>query len=78
MKLLITGLLPEGETDVENHLPKGVTKILCGGGGIEMLAEKYADQHGIEKICLKEEHDHIGRIRRILEMIDMADKVLVF
>ena len=40
--------------DITNYTPNGATKIISGGAkGIDMLAEKYADENNIPKLIIK-------------------------
>ena len=54
MKLLIAGSRSIKEFDLSPYITDDVDTILTGGAdGIDKLAEKYADSHGIEKIIIK-------------------------
>ena len=80
MKLLIIGSRTITDFDLANHIPEETELIISGGAkGIDTVAEKYADEHGIEKLIIKPQYEKYGRaapIRRNEEMVDAADRVL--
>ena len=81
MKLLIAGSRSITEFDLSPYVSYEVDTIISGGaGGIDSLAEKYADSHRISKYVLRPKYKLYGRsapLKRNKEMIDMADAVLI-
>lgn len=80
MKLLIIGSRTITDFDLTNHIPEETSLIISGGAkGMDTVAEKYADKHGIEKLIIKPQYEKYGRaapIKRNEIMVDMADLVL--
>ena len=79
MKLLIAGSRSIKEYDLEKHIPEGTDMIITGGaGGIDTLAEQYADKKRISKLVLRPQYELYGRAapirrnERIAELCDMA------
>ena len=81
MKLLIAGSRDITDFDLSKHIPDGVDLIITGGArGIDTLAEKYADEHNIEKLIFRPEYNKYGKaapLKRNEEMVNMADEILV-
>ncbi len=81
MKLLIAGSRSITDFDLAPYIPDGVDEIISGGArGIDTLAEKYADEHKLSKHILRPKYHLYKRgapIKRNMEMIEMADAVLV-
>ena len=81
MKLLIVGSRSIKDFDLTPHIPNETSLIISGGAiGVDTLAEKYADNHSISKIIIKQQYNIYGRgapIKRNEEMVDMADEILV-
>ena len=63
------------------YISGDVDVIISGGaGGIDTLAEQYADAHRISKYILRPKYNLYGKaapLKRNEEMIKMADMVLV-
>jgi len=81
MKLLIAGSRSITDFDLSPYIPDDVDEIISGGAqGIDTLAEKYADEHRISKHIIRPKY-HLYKkaapIKRNMEMIEMADRVLV-
>jgi len=80
MKLLIIGSRSIKEYDFGEHIPAGVTMIISGGaGGIDTLAEKYADKKRLTKLIMRPRYDLYGRaapLRRNEQMVELCDAVL--
>ncbi len=80
MKLLIIGSRMITDFDLTEHIPGDTELIISGGAkGIDTLAEKYADEHGIEKLIFYPKYELYGRaapLKRNEEMVDIADVVL--
>ena len=81
MKLLVVGSRSIGEYNIEKHIPEGTTLIISGGAdGIDMLAEKYADEKRLSKLILRPRYEIYGRaapIRRNEEMVGICDMALI-
>ena len=81
MKLLIVGSRTITDFDLTGHIPEETDLIISGGAkGIDTVAEKYADAHGIEKLIFYPKYEKYGRaapLKRNEEMVDAADAVLV-
>lgn len=79
MKVLVAGSRGISH-DISKYIPKETTMIISGGAaGVDTLAEKYADEHGIPKLIIRPDYKNFGRIAPILrnhKMIDMADMVI--
>ena len=80
MKLLIAGSRSITDFNLDGHVPSDVDLIISGGAkGMDMLAEQYADAHGIEKLIVRPQYEKYGRaapIKRNEEMVDACDAVL--
>ena len=81
MKLLIVGSRSIKEYNLEKYIPKETAMIITGGaGGIDSLAEKYADQKRLSKLILRPQYNLYGKfapLKRNEKMVDIADEVLV-
>ena len=81
MKLLISGSRGIDSFDLSRYVQEDADVIISGGAkGIDTIAEKYADDHGIEKIIMRPDYARYGRaapIRRNEEMVELADAVLI-
>ena len=81
MKLLIVGSRSVTEFDLSQYISSDVDTIISGGaGGVDTIAEQYADAHRLSKYILRPRYDLYGRaapIKRNEKMVDMADAVLV-
>ena len=81
MKLLIVGSRSIKDFDLSPYIPDGVDEIISGGaGGIDSIAEKYADDHKISKHIIRPQYKRFGKAAPILrnkEMVLLADEVLV-
>ena len=81
MKLLIVGSRSITDFDLSPYISADVDTIISGGaGGIDSLAEQYADLHRLSKYILRPRYDLYGRaapIKRNEQMVHMADAVLV-
>lgn len=81
MKLLIVGSRSITDFDLSPYVPPTVHTVISGGaGGIDSLAEQYADIHRLSKYILRPHYDLYGRaapLKRNEQMVDMADAVLV-
>ena len=81
MKLLIVGSRSITEFDLSPYIPADIDTVISGGaGGIDSLAEQYADLHRLSKYIIRPRYDLYGRaapLKRNEQMVDMADVVLV-
>ena len=81
MKLLIVGSRSITEFDLSPYIPADIDTVISGGaGGIDSLAEQYADLHRLSKYIIRPRYDLYGRaapLKRNEQMVDMADAVLV-
>ena len=79
MKLLIVGSRSIESFDLSLYVSPCVDTVISAGG-IDTLAEEYADLHRLSKYILRPRYDLYGRaapLKRNEEMVDMADAVLV-
>lgn len=80
MKLLIAGSRTIEKFDLTGYIPSDTDLIISGGAkGIDTLAEKFADDNGIEKLIVRPQYDLFGRaapFKRNEQMVDMSDEVL--
>ena len=80
MKLLIIGSRTITDFDLSRYVPEETTLIISGGAkGIDTLAERYADEKGIEKLIIRPEYQKFGKaapIKRNEQMVDLSDVVL--
>ncbi len=81
MKLLIVGSRSITDFDLSPYISANVDTVISGGaGGIDRLAEQYADLHRLSKYILRPCYSLYGRsapLRRNEEMVEMADAVLI-
>ena len=81
MKLLIVGSRSIKDFDLSSYVSSEVDTIISGGaGGVDTLAEQYADKHRLSKIILLPHYELYGRgapLKRNEEMVKLADAVLV-
>ncbi len=81
MKLLIVGSRSITDFDLSPYITADVDTVISGGaGGIDSLAEQYADLHRLSKYILRPRYDLYGRaapLKRNKQLVDMADAVLV-
>ena len=81
MKLLIVGSRSITNFSLSEYVPKDTTLIISGGaGGVDTLAEKYADEHRLSKLILRPKYERYGQgapIKRNEQMVELCDEVLV-
>ena len=81
MKLLVTGARSITNFDLDEYIPKETVLIISGGAtGVDALAEKYADEHGISKLILRPNHNEYGKIAEpmlTIEMVNISNHVLI-
>ena len=81
MKLLIVGSRSITDFDLSPYISAEVDTVISGGaGGVDSIAERYADLHRLSKFILRPRYDLYGRaapLKRNEEMVRLADAVLV-
>ena len=81
MKLLVVGSRSITDFDLSPYISSDVDTIISGGaGGVDSLAEKYADLHHLSKYIMRPRYDLYGRVaplKRNEQMVDIADAVLI-
>ncbi|MBQ7375278.1 MAG: hypothetical protein IJW52_00135 [Clostridia bacterium] len=81
MKLLIVGSRSITNFDLSPYITENVDTVISGGaGGVDSLAEQYADIHRLSKYILRPRYDLYGRaapLKRNEQMVDIADALLV-
>lgn len=81
MKLLIVGSRSIKDFDLSPYISSDVDTIISGGaGGVDSLAENYADLHRLSKYILRPRYKFYGRcapLKRNEKMVEMADAVLI-
>ena len=81
MKLLIAGSRTVKRFDLSPHIPPETELIISGGAaGVDTLAERYADAHGISKLILRPDYRRYGRaapLKRNERMVELADALVI-
>ncbi len=81
MRLLIVGSRGIEDFDLSPYISEETTLIISGGArGVDALAERYADSHGISKLVLRPNYARFGLaapLKRNEQMVALADAVLV-
>ncbi len=81
MKLLIVGSRSIKDFDLSPYVAADVDTVISGGaGGIDTLAEQYADIHRLSKYIIRPKYELFGRaapLKRNEQMIELSDAVLV-
>lgn len=82
MKVAIIGSRSIAEAEIGKYIPPDTDLIISGGAvGIDTLAEKYADEHGIKKLILYPNYELYGRSAPLIRdklIVDHADLVIAF
>ena len=82
MKVAIIGSRSIDNADIGRHIPPDTTLIISGGAvGVDTLAEKYADAHGIKKMILLPNYELYGKSAPLIRdrlIVDNADVVIAF
>ena len=80
MKVAIIGSRSICDIDIKNFIPPDTTFIISGGAeGIDAIAEKYADENGIEKLIFYPDYELYGRTAPLIRdklIVDHSDKVI--
>ena len=81
MKLLIVGSRSITNFNLSPYIPADVDTVISGGaGGVDSLAEQYADLYRLSKYILRPRYELYGRAAPLLrneQMVNMADAVLI-
>lgn len=81
MKLLIVGSRSITDFDLSPYVSGDVDTVISGGaGGVDTLAEEYADRHRLSKYIIRPRYDLYARgapLKRNEQMIELADAVLI-
>ncbi len=81
MKMCVVGSRSIVDFDLSSYITADVDTIISGGaGGIDSLAERYADSHRLSKYILRPHYDLYGRVaplKRNEQMVEMSDLVLI-
>lgn len=82
MKVAIIGSRTITKADIAKHIPPDTTLVISGGArGVDTLAEKYADEHGIKKLILLPDYELYGKQAPLIRdklIVDNADLVIAF
>lgn len=82
MKIAIVGSRNLRVTNLADYLPEGITEIVSGGArGIDSCAREYAESTGLLLTEFLPDYAKYGRaapLRRNLQIIDYADRVIAF
>ena len=82
MKIAVVGSRTITDVSLADHIDSEVTEIVSGGAvGVDTLAAEYAREHGLKLTEILPQYERYGRaapIKRNYEIVDYADKVLVF
>lgn len=82
MKVAVVGSRNLIVNDLQNYLPKETIEIVSGGArGIDTCAREYALKNNLILKEFKPEYSKYGKVaplKRNLEIINYADKVLIF
>ncbi len=81
MKLLIVGSRSIKDYNLEKHIPCNTTLIITGGaGGIDTLAENYADKKHLSKLILRPQYNVYRKgapLKRNETMVEICDMALI-
>lgn len=82
MKTAVIGSRGLTVPDLGKYLPTDTTEIVSGGArGVDACAREYARRHGLKLTEFLPDYAQYGRqapLRRNLQIIDYADRVLAF
>lgn len=80
MKVAIIGSRGISDVSIDNYIPPDATLIISGGAiGVDRLAERYADKHGIKKLILLPQYEIYGKSAPLIrnkQIVDNADLVI--
>lgn len=81
MKLLIAGSRSIKDFDLSPYIPENTELIISGGaGGVDTIAEQYADKMKISKLVLYPNYNRYKKgapLKRNEQMVDICDSVLI-
>ena len=82
MKVAVIGSRNLNVSNLADYLPAGTTEIVSGGAkGIDTCAREYALSHDLKLTEFLPDYERYGRgapLRRNIEIIEYADRVLAF
>ncbi len=82
MKVAVIGSRGLEIDDIEKYIPDGVTEIVSGGAkGVDFCAREYAIKRGIKLVEFLPEYEKFKKgapLKRNLQIIDYADKIIAF
>lgn len=82
MRIAIIGSRTLKIDDVDKYITDGVTEIVSGGAkGIDFCAREYAIKRGIKLVEFLPEYEKFKKgapLKRNLQIIDYADKIIAF
>ncbi len=80
MKVAVIGSRSIESIDISKYIPDDTSLIISGGAlGIDSLAEKYADENGIEKLIILPDYEFYGKGAPLIRdrlIVDHADIVI--
>ena len=82
MKLAIIGSRTLTNIEIDRYIPEGIEEIVSGGAiGVDSCAAEYAKRKGLILKEILPKYERYGRAAPIVrnkEIVDYADKILVF
>ena len=80
MKVAVVGSRTLEHVDIAKYIPAGITVLLSGGArGVDTLAERYADAHGIPKMILRPDYGLYGKSAPLVRdrmLVELCDRVV--
>ena len=80
MKVAVVGSRSIQSADLKRYIPPDTTRIISGGAsGVDTLAERYADERGIEKLIFYPNYELYGKSAPLIRdklIVDSADLVI--
>ena len=80
MKVAVVGSRSIQSADLKRYIPPDTTLIISGGAsGVDTLAERYADERGIEKLIFYPNSELYGKSAPLIRdklIVDSADLVI--
>lgn len=80
MKVAVIGSRNITDVNIGRFIPPDTKLIISGGAiGVDTLAEKYADENGIEKLILQPNYELYGKSAPLIrdkQIVDLADLVV--
>ena len=82
MRIAIIGSRTLKIDDIDKYIPDNVEEIVSGGAnGVDLCAREYAIKHGVKLVEFLPEYEKYKKnapLKRNLQIIDYADKVIAF